>query len=57
MDATDAEFVDVIHTDPRLFSMRRALGHADFYPNYLNLMQPGCNPLEEFSRFYITYKR
>ncbi|XP_065355472.1 pancreatic lipase-related protein 2 [Calliphora vicina] len=47
LDSSDAQFVDVIHTDPRFFSISTALGHADFYPNYLKLVQPGCNPLME----------
>lgn len=43
LDASDADFVDVIHTTTALFSTRLAMGHADFYPNTLDLVQPGCN--------------
>ncbi|XP_023300969.2 pancreatic lipase-related protein 2-like, partial [Lucilia cuprina] len=50
LDPTDAQFVDVIHTDPRFLSISRAMGHADFYPNYLKLIQPGCSPIEEYSK-------
>lgn len=50
LDSSDAEFVDVIHTDPRFFSLSQAMGHADFYPNYMHLVQPGCNPLQEYSK-------
>ncbi|XP_010078272.1 PREDICTED: inactive pancreatic lipase-related protein 1-like, partial [Pterocles gutturalis] len=47
LDKTDAEFVDVIHTDsaptvPYLgFGMMAAIGHLDFYPNGGKEM-PGC---------------
>lgn len=50
LDPSDAQFVDVIHTDPRLFSLSLAMGHVDFYPNYMNLKQPGCNPIIESSK-------
>lgn len=36
----DADFVDVIHTSTS-FGYRKALGHADFYPNN-GSTQPGC---------------
>ncbi|KNC28693.1 hypothetical protein FF38_09439 [Lucilia cuprina] len=48
LDPTDAQFEDIIHTDPRFLSISRAMGHADFYPNYLKLIQPGCSPIEEY---------
>jgi len=46
VDKTDAEFVDVMHTDaePLLdagFGMQYSVGHADFYPNG-GKHQPGC---------------
>ncbi|XP_068139964.1 pancreatic triacylglycerol lipase-like [Drosophila tropicalis] len=41
LDAEDAEFVDVIHTDVFARGMLRSMGHVDFYPN-LGLTQPGC---------------
>ncbi|KFR10727.1 Pancreatic lipase-related protein 2, partial [Opisthocomus hoazin] len=47
LDKSDAEFVDVIHTDsaptiPYLgFGMSTAIGHLDFYPNGGKQM-PGC---------------
>ncbi|NXV55196.1 LIPP lipase, partial [Molothrus ater] len=54
LDKSDAEFVDVIHTDsaptiPNLgFGMRPAIGHLDFYPNGGEEM-PGCdkNPISQ----------
>ncbi|XP_030342833.1 pancreatic triacylglycerol lipase-like isoform X1 [Strigops habroptila] len=48
LDKTDAEFVDVIHTDtaptiPYLgFGMSTAIGHLDFYPNG-GVEMPGCS--------------
>ncbi|XP_073822450.1 pancreatic triacylglycerol lipase-like [Musca autumnalis] len=41
LDATDAEFVDVIHTDVLGRGMLRTVGHVDFYPN-IGPYQPGC---------------
>ncbi|KAK7600947.1 hypothetical protein V9T40_008388 [Parthenolecanium corni] len=39
---TDAEFVDVIHTDGGVFGFPIALGDADFFPNGGFPAQPGC---------------
>ncbi|XP_026726325.1 pancreatic triacylglycerol lipase-like isoform X1 [Trichoplusia ni] len=46
LDATDADFVDIIHTNGRLlsrigFGFPDPTGHADFYPNG-GMKQPGC---------------
>lgn len=43
LDASDAAFVDVIHTDPVVYSHLRPLGHADFYPNLERFHQNGCS--------------
>lgn len=37
----DAEFVDVIHTNSGALGQRNPVGHADFYPNGMVLLQPG----------------
>uniref|UniRef100_A0A4W4EDS8 Triacylglycerol lipase n=1 Tax=Electrophorus electricus TaxID=8005 RepID=A0A4W4EDS8_ELEEL len=48
LDPTDAQFVDVIHTDDETcyfilgFGMFQAVGHIDFYPNGGEHM-PGCD--------------
>lgn len=47
LDTTDADFVDVIHTNSGPFteghlSMIEAVGHIDFYPNG-GQFQPGCH--------------
>ncbi|NXJ15460.1 LIPH Lipase, partial [Odontophorus gujanensis] len=49
LDRTDAQFVDVIHTDADALGFRRPLGSIDFYPNG-GMDQPGC-PQTVFSGF------
>lgn len=39
---TDADFVDVIHTDGGVFGFPIALGDVDFFPNGGFPAQPGC---------------
>nr|CAH0103128.1 unnamed protein product [Daphnia galeata] len=45
LDPTDAQFVDVIHTDGGIIGagLLEPLGHLDFYPNG-GIRQPGCDP-------------
>lgn len=38
---TDAEFVDVVHTDAGHYGFIAPIGHVDFYPNR-GANQPGC---------------
>lgn len=39
---TDADYVQIIHTDAGNLSVEEPIGHADFYPNGGN-EQPGCS--------------
>ena len=46
LDVTDADFVDIIHTDAgdltgNELGMQESIGHIDFYPNGGEI-QPGC---------------
>lgn len=43
---TDADYVQVIHTDSGHYSIEYPIGHADFYPNG-GRKQPGC-PLRNY---------
>ncbi|XP_025931317.1 lipase member H isoform X4 [Apteryx rowi] len=52
LDPTDAQFVDVIHSDTDGLGYREALGHIDFYPNG-GTDQPGC-PQTIFSGYYAS---
>lgn len=45
LEATDADFVDVIHTCGGALGLLDPVGQADFYPNGGTPMQPGCNIL------------
>lgn len=51
---SDAEFVDVIHTDGGVFGFPVSLGHADFFPNGGFPLQPGCSFSELMQTNLIT---
>ncbi|XP_051170626.1 pancreatic lipase-related protein 2-like isoform X2 [Leptopilina boulardi] len=42
LDASDAVFVDVIHTCGGTIGFAKSIGHADFFPNGGTFRQPGC---------------
>ncbi|XP_075977136.1 lipase member I-like [Anticarsia gemmatalis] len=41
LDRTDAEYVDVIHSNAGMLGIKEPVGHKDFYPNG-GSSQPGC---------------
>lgn len=45
LDASDAVFVDVIHTCGGTIGFSKSIGHADFFPNGGTFRQPGCSVL------------
>ena len=49
LDQSDADYVDVIHTDVGAFGISYNAGHIDFYPND-GSTQPGCR-FNLFSKF------
>ncbi|XP_030325198.1 lipase member I isoform X2 [Calypte anna] len=50
LDRTDAQFVDVIHSDTDALGFKKPLGTIDFYPNG-GMDQPGC-PQTLFSGYF-----
>nr|XP_034191636.1 pancreatic lipase-related protein 2 [Osmia lignaria] len=57
LTASDAMFVDVIHTDGGNFGFPNPLGHADFYPNGGKPVQPGCSAGNVISRSFSRLMR
>lgn len=43
LDETDAEFVDVYHTNQGVQGYVGAMGHVDFFPNGGGPLQPECS--------------
>ncbi|XP_049940129.1 pancreatic triacylglycerol lipase-like [Schistocerca serialis cubense] len=50
LDASDADFVDVVHTCGGVLGYSSRLGHADFFPNGGTPFQPGCGGLVEIAQ-------
>lgn len=46
---SDAEFIDVIHSDGWIYGTPFSVGNVDFYPNGGTTLQPGCPSREYFS--------
>lgn len=51
---TDAQYVQVIHTDGGNLSIKHPIGHADFYPNG-GKGQPGCAPGNAITSYLSEY--
>lgn len=47
---SDAEFVDVIHTDAGFQGDETELGTADFWPNFGHRRQPGCEASNAYNK-------
>lgn len=65
LNAFDAEFVDIIHTDRTNLGTNEQNGHADFWPNG-GKYQPGCPRIDfsydfakqsKFFNFFISHFR
>ncbi|KAL5281059.1 hypothetical protein ACFFRR_004837 [Megaselia abdita] len=39
----DAQYVDIIHTNPGVLGLMESIGDSDFYPNGLNPIPKGCH--------------
>lgn len=50
INKTDASFVDVIHTDPRVYGIPFNVGTVDFWLNDRHKSMPGCSFLSDISR-------
>ncbi|XP_045447678.1 inactive pancreatic lipase-related protein 1-like [Melitaea cinxia] len=56
LDSSDAQFVDVLHTNALAKGKFEASGHADFYPNG-GIMQPGCMSTENQTKSSCDHAR
>lgn len=50
LDPSDAEYVDVIHTNAMVQGKLERCGHADFYMNG-GIVQPGCTRVNALSKY------
>lgn len=48
LDSSDANFVDVIHTNAGIFGYKQTLGTVDFFPNGGGAVQAGCYDEKKF---------
>ncbi|XP_030383304.1 inactive pancreatic lipase-related protein 1 [Scaptodrosophila lebanonensis] len=56
LDAHDADFVDVIHTDGLMNGILQSVGHVDFYPN-MGVTQPSCGPTNDIETNVCQHTR
>lgn len=52
LDPSDAQLVDIIHTNMRVLSLSQPQGHLDFYPNG-GRFQPGCPNMYDLCKFKL----
>lgn len=57
LDPTDANFVDVIHTDAGRYGYYNPLGTVDFYPNGGIAPQPPCRGIQDIANDISKYIR
>jgi hypothetical protein len=55
LDSTDAEFVDIIHSDGGALGYFGHLGHVDFYPNGGTPGQPNCTFISTLASGLYSY--
>lgn len=51
---TDADYVQVIHTDAGYLGIKNPIGHGDFYPNG-GRRHPGCEPGNALTGYLSEY--
>ncbi|XP_017043708.1 inactive pancreatic lipase-related protein 1 [Drosophila ficusphila] len=56
LDPTDANFVDVLHTDVLMHGLLDPQGHVDFYIN-MGLTQPNCGPISKMETHLCYHNR
>ncbi|KAL7740104.1 hypothetical protein ACLKA6_015941 [Drosophila palustris] len=56
LDPSDADFVDVIHTDILIHGLMQSVGHVDFYPNK-GVRQPNCGPIDDIDTHRCYHER
>lgn len=50
LSRSDAEFIDVIHTDAGFRGAESDLATADFWPNFGHRHQPGCEASNAYNK-------
>lgn len=56
VDQSDAEFVEIVHSNALGKGKLEALGHIDFFPNG-GMSQPGCKATTKTSTFLLLQLR